>query len=408
MKKPVVFIIFNRPDTTAIVFEKIRKYQPKRLFVIADGPRPHKNNENQLCEETRSIIQIDWKCETSYIYSNINLGCQKRISSGLDEVFGEVEDAIILEDDCVPHDNFFRYCEQLLDEYKNEDRIMTISGTNFQQSNFEIDESCYVSVFPLCWGWATWRSAWSKMDVKMEKWKDVKGNDFFKDYGYDIYFEKYWADIFDRVSCGDINSWAYPWLFSCWYHKGLTIVPRKNLVVNIGFGEDATHTISDDELLANLEIYGLDFPLKLPTSLKRNFEADYYTSEYIFRINILKEHAMIDSMKVNLFRYLMDIGKLQDLFQTKIYIFGVGELGKMINNIVKVNGYSIERFIVSKPSEYNSKIDDIKVIDPSELPLEKIKIIVSIEGKHDRLIIENLKQITKGNLVEVLSWKDLK
>ncbi|MET4560707.1 hypothetical protein ABIA69_001851 [Lysinibacillus parviboronicapiens] len=407
MKKPVAFIIFNRPDTTAIVFEEIRKYAPEQLFVIADGPRVYKNGEVQLCLETREVIQVNWDCDVTYIYSEENLGCQKRISSGLDEVFSYVEDAIILEDDCVPHEDFFVFCENLLDYYKNYEGIMAISGDNFQDNNFEIEESYYFSIFPHCWGWATWRRAWSKMDIEMKEWNAVKENNLFKEYWFDIYFEKYWTNIYDRVSNGEIDSWAYPWTFSCWYYRGKTILPKKNLVSNIGFGENATHTNSENKLLGNLPVHKMDFPLKHPTCLKTNFEADFYTSEKVYYVDTLKEHAMTNSMKIQLFKYLMDLRNLEDLFKNEVYIFGTGELGKMINSFFKANGYQIEKFIVSEPSEYNQNFDGVEVVEPTNLSEKKMKIIVSIEGKHDKEIIVKLKRIFKEDMVEIFSWKDL-
>ncbi|WP_342550764.1 hypothetical protein MKX57_03180 [Lysinibacillus sp. FSL M8-0216] len=406
MKKPVAFIIFNRPDTTAIVFEEIRKYAPDQLFVIADGPRAHKKDEAQLCEKTRAVLQVNWDCDVTYIYSEENLGCRKRISSGLDEVFSYVEDAIILEDDCVPHEDFFAYCEDLLDYYKDDEKIMAISGNNFQTDDFEIEESYYFSIFPHCWGWATWRNSWGKMDVEMKSWPNYKVSGDFDQLCYDVFFKEYWTTIYNDTYLGKIDTWDYQWTYSCWYHKGLAILPNKNLVSNIGFRENATHTTSENKLLENLPTFKMNFPLKHPTCIKINFEADFYVSENIFFVNDLKERAMTDSMKIKLFKYLMDKNNLEELFKNKVYIFGTAELGEIINSFFKVNGYSIEKFMVNKLSENNQELNGIEVVEPTRLFEKEAKIIVSIEGNHDKEIIAKLKQIFKEDRVEIFSWKD--
>ncbi|MEW6491011.1 MAG: glycosyltransferase family 2 protein, partial [Cyanobacteriota bacterium] len=161
MKTPVVFIIFNRPDTTQKVFEAIRQAHPPLLFVIADGPRPNKPGEDQKCAATRAIIdQVDWDCEVLTNYSEINLGCERRVSSGLNWVFDTVEEAIILEDDCLPHPTFFSFCEELLDYYRNDQRVMVITGQNVQFGRKRTDYTYYFSRYNHCWGWASWRRAW--------------------------------------------------------------------------------------------------------------------------------------------------------------------------------------------------------------------------------------------------------
>lgn len=408
MKKPVVFIIFNRPDTTAIVFEEIRKYQPKQLFVIGDGPRNHKVNEHKLCEETRSLIQVDWECEVKLIYSEQNLGCQKRIHSGLDEVFWEVEDAIILEDDCVPHEDFFRYCEELLDRYKNVERIMAISGNNFQEPDYKIEDSYYFSSYPHCWGWATWRRAWSKVDIGMKEWHTVKESKGLHEYWYDKYSEDYWTEIFNRTSSGEIDSWAYPWLFSCWNHNGLAILPKYNLVSNIGFGENSTHTNVHNELLANLPIYSIEFPLVHPAKIKRNFEADYYTTEYIYGVKNSKNKSIIESSKIQLLNFLMDSNMVHELFQNDIYIFGTGNLGRLVSMIFKAREYTIKKFIVSNLLDINTTVDKIPVIGLKDLDLKKKStVIVTIEGEHDIEVMKELRKKLGYNYINIISWKQL-
>lgn len=284
LNTPVVLIIFNRPDTTAKVFEAIRQAKPSQLLVIADGPRPEKPGEAEKCAATRAIIdRIDWDCEVLKNYSEINLGCQQRVSSGLDWVFQTVETAIILEDDCLPHPTFFRFCAELLAKYRDEPRVMAISGDNFQcGQNSETDKSYYFSHYPHCWGWATWRRAWQHYDVKMKQWPEVRQTDWLQNILPDIHAVKYWSNIFEKVYSAGLNSWAYAWTFTCWRHRGLTILPNVNLVSNIGFGAEASHTKDVNSIFANMPVNEINFPLVHPTAIARNILADDFTEKIVF------------------------------------------------------------------------------------------------------------------------------
>ena len=143
---PVAFIIFNRPDTTRIVFEEIKKAKPEKLLIIADGPRNNKPGEKERCAETRAIVEnIDWECEVLRNYSDKNMGCKNRVASGLNWVFENVEEAIILEDDCLPDQSFFRYCQELLEKYRDDKRIMLIAGDNMLFENNKQKYSYYFS-----------------------------------------------------------------------------------------------------------------------------------------------------------------------------------------------------------------------------------------------------------------------
>lgn len=176
---PIVFIIFNRPETTRKVFEKIALVRPKRLFVIADGPRESKLNEGEACAETRKIIdEINWNCDVHKIYSEINLGCKSRIVSGLNIVFDLTTEAIILEDDCIPDPSFFPYCESLLERYRNDERIGLISGNNFLFGDYDNFDSYYFSRYPHIWGWASWRRAWKKYDSQICQWPILREGEF--------------------------------------------------------------------------------------------------------------------------------------------------------------------------------------------------------------------------------------
>ncbi len=237
MNTPVLFLIFNRPDTTKRVFEEIRKVKPKKLFVAGDGPRKNKEGEAELCAQTRAVIEnIDWDCELKTLFREENLGCKDAVSQAIDWYFSQVEEGIILEDDCLPNASFFTFCEAMLEKYRDDERIMHISGNN--PLNEEPDDSYYFVKTPHVWGWATWRRAWAKYDVDMKSFPDFKIENAIKE----DYVQKYWLKTFKRVISGEINTWDYQWAYALFYNNALSIVPKKVLVSNLGFNENATHT----------------------------------------------------------------------------------------------------------------------------------------------------------------------
>ena len=279
----VAFFIFNRPDTTQKVFAAIAAARPERLFVIADAARLDRPGEHELVEKAKAIAtQVDWQCEVKTNFSAQNLGCRQRVSSGLKWVFEHVEDAIVLEDDCLPHPSFFSYCTELLERYRHDHRVAAISGDNFQQGISRTSDSYYFSKYFHCWGWASWRRAFETIDFEMKSWPDFKQRGFLKTWSDTDAEHEYWLEIFDSQHAGKIDSWAYPWFYSCWAQSGLTILPDANLVSNIGFDDDATHTTASDSRLANLETFEVG-PLQHPTLVVRNREADEYTFENVFR-----------------------------------------------------------------------------------------------------------------------------
>ncbi|MDB9306649.1 glycosyltransferase [Nodularia spumigena CS-591/12] len=278
---PVAFLIFNRPDTTARVFEAIRQAKPPKLLVVADGARADKLGEAEKCAATRAIInQVDWECEVLTNYSDVNLGCRKRVSSGLDWIFEQVEEAIILEDDCLPHPTFFRYCQELLEKYRDDERIMMISGNNFQFGRNRTEDSYYFSRYGHCWGWASWRRAWTKYDDSMQLWTKLRDNGWLNDILQSQQEVTFWTRVFQRVYDG-FNSWGAIWLFTLWANNGLTILPNVNLVSNIGFGS-GTHTAISNSSFANIPVEVMNFPLNNPAIINRNIEADNFTEQTQF------------------------------------------------------------------------------------------------------------------------------
>ncbi|MDZ7958567.1 MAG: glycosyltransferase family 2 protein [Aulosira sp. DedQUE10] len=290
MKTAVALIIFNRPDTATKVFEIIRQLQPPMLLVIADAPRPHCPDDFHKCTACKKIIeQVDWNCKVLTNYSEENLGPKIRIATGLNWVFQQVEAAIILEHDCLPHPTFFRFCEELLDKYRHDQRIMTISGNNFQFGKQRTENSYYFSRYPLIWGWATWRRAWQEYDLEMKHWVEVRDGNWLQDILDDSTAVKYWMRIFQSYYQGNIETWDFPWTFASWLQNGLTILPNINLVSNIGFSPEAANTKDIYSPFANHPTQAVEFPLKHPNFIVRNAKADQFTQQTQFHISLISK-----------------------------------------------------------------------------------------------------------------------
>ena len=275
LNTPVAFIIFNRPDETERVFLEIAKAKPPKLLVIGDGPRLNRIGEVDKVLKARNIIKkVDWPCEVLVNYSDINLGCKGRVSSGLDWVFECVNEAIILEDDCLPHPSFFRFCEEMLTRYRGEERIGMITGDNFHFGRFTGDKSYYFSSFNNIWGWATWRNRWQHdYDVDLKNWPSVLKNDEIENWFGFKGAASYYTNIFERVYGNHIDTWDYQWLFGSRLNGRVSVVPSVNLVSNIGFGSDATHT-TGVSVLANMATEEILFPLKHPDEILNNIKLD--------------------------------------------------------------------------------------------------------------------------------------
>ena len=283
LNTPVVFIIFNRPDLTQIVFDAIRQAQPKQLFVIADGAR--NVTELILCQQSRSVIElIDWDCEVFRNYSEVNLGSRKRVSSGIDWVFEQVSEAIILEDDCLPHPSFFSYCQELLAYYRDDERIWCISGDNFQDGQWRGDGSYYFSNYNHCWGWATWRRCWQQYDRQYSNWLKFSDGNYLKGILDSELEIQYWTEIFGNlynlICESKYPNWDYTWAFTCWQNHGLTVLPNVNLISNLGFRSDGTN-LTKESKLANLPIEDIG-QIRHPSFTVRDRTADEYTFEHVF------------------------------------------------------------------------------------------------------------------------------
>ena len=276
LKVPVLFLIFNRSDTTQLVFNEIRKAQPAQLFIAADGPRKDRPEDIENCRKVREIIrQVDWDCSVSTLFRDENLGCKRGVSSAIDWFFSHVDEGIILEDDCVPDPSFFPFCQELLERYRDDERIMVISGDNLQFGRRKSQYSYYFSRCFHLWGWATWKRAWDNYDIKMELWPKIKETGRLKDILHDPNAEKYWEIIFNDTYNNKNDTWDYQWVFSCWIQGGLSIVPNNNLISNIGFNCSATHTTRDSPF-SKMIVEKIEFPLNHPEYIIRDATADQF------------------------------------------------------------------------------------------------------------------------------------
>lgn len=290
LKTPILFILFNRPDTTKIVFDVIRKMKPLRLYVAADGPRPKVQTDVSRCAEAREIIKgVDWDCQVKTLFREKNLGCGMGVSTAISWFFDNEPEGIILEDDCVPSDSFFWFCEELLERFRHDSRVMHIGGNNFLDDQTNKDYSYYFSRNGHIWGWATWRRAWKTYDFKITRFNQMRDEGFFDEFFLNKVEKFYRLRKFTQVRDGTIDTWDYQWDFARFINSGLSIAPQKNLVKNIGFGAGATHTTSENSKNSLLQAFDLDFPLTHPPFMLRDIEKDKrYFSRFVKDIILSK------------------------------------------------------------------------------------------------------------------------
>lgn len=281
---PVALLFFNRPDKTFKVFEIISKIRPSVLLLVSDGPRPDRHEEVDLVNAAREVVsKITWPCKVLKNYSDSNLGCKNRVSSGLDWVFSEVDRAIILEDDCLPSRDFFWYCQELLDLYESDNRIGMISGVNLLSKKLNYSASYFFTEFVHIWGWATWSNRWKSYDVDMHEWPTVAAGNVNLNIMNSKRGQKYWGQIFERVYEGKIDTWDYQWLFANQLSRRINITPSVNMVSNIGFDDSATHTLQKTSL-SNMRLGKLELPLLHPESIEVDIKLDQILSDQMYII----------------------------------------------------------------------------------------------------------------------------
>ncbi|MFO7962486.1 MAG: hypothetical protein R6U50_01050 [Desulfobacterales bacterium] len=280
---PVLLLIFNRPDTTARVFEAIARARPRFLYIAADGPRPNVPQDAEKCRSARNIVsRVDWDCEVRHRFIDQNLGCRMAVSSAIAWFFDQVESGIILEDDCLPAASFFPFCSQLLEKYRDDERIMSILGNNFQNGIQRGDAAYYFSSAPWIWGWASWRRAWKHYDLHMKTFPDfVRGRcmeNLSRDLDIQNFLWKYFITVYENGS----DTWDWQWFYAILVNHGLCIVPQVNLVSNIGFSAEATHTRKEHSKYADIPLGDIR-EMTHPWAVLPDHRADDYFYKHFMR-----------------------------------------------------------------------------------------------------------------------------
>jgi hypothetical protein len=240
----VLLMGFNRPHLLRRVIGSLRAIEPPSLYLAVDGPRTSHVMDAELCSQSERLVEeIDWECDIHTKIETENLGCRRAVSSAISWFLSTNDFGVILEDDCVPHPDFFRFCAEMNDRFADNECVGTVSGNWFLGTRWRNDSDYVFSRYPLIWGWATWNRAWAHYDDEMDHWPQLRETDWLLGIanGHDD-SARYWTDIFDRCYRGEVDSWAYRWTYSSWRSGLMSVTPTKNLVSNIGFGEDATHT----------------------------------------------------------------------------------------------------------------------------------------------------------------------
>lgn len=283
---PVILIFFNRPYAVRKVFEKIRESKPRQLFLVCDGPRPGNLEDVDKILQCQEIVkQVDWSCKIYKNYAKSNMGCGLRVSSGLSWVFEKVDSAIILEDDCVPSDDFFPFCAEMIERYRTDERVMLVSGMN-HLGKYSLGESYHFSKGASIWGWATWKRAWDKYFFDRSLLQNPKILELIKneiDIEYVYHYKmRYIRELEEEVRSGKpLSSWYRYWHLAFILNSGVGIVPKVNMITNIGGGPDSTHFVNmskKTEKLLHTKRYKMNFPLVHPQAVicDRSYDIEYY------------------------------------------------------------------------------------------------------------------------------------
>ena len=285
MDSPVLFVTFNRPSESAQVLARIREARPSRLYLASDGPRRGHPADVDKVGRTREAVlsSVDWTCTVKTLFREENLGCARAVAEAIDWFFDHEEEGIILEDDCLPDPTFFRFCAEVLERYRDNPAIGHVGGNTFHGVRTDLKTSYYFSALNHIWGWATWKRAWALNDPTMREWPAWRSEDrLFRLLG-SRRRSHYWEKAFEGAHSGSIASWGYAWTFACWEQGLISVLPRCNLVRNIGFGADATHTRSPGALNPARESYPMKFPLVHPDEVRIDCRADKQILDRHFR-----------------------------------------------------------------------------------------------------------------------------
>lgn len=286
--KPVVVVIYNRPEKVRTLMTVIARVRPERLFLIADGPKAGSTEDSARTQAALAEFRnsINWQCEVLEEVSSENLGCGKRISSGLDWVFSQVNEAIVLEDDCIPGPDFFEFCAKMLDEFRDDLTVGVVSGSNFLPPSPLRDADFFVSKYAHVWGWATWRRTWEKYDFNLEEWPDDRSRVFNNAPAFNAKSRRYWNLAFKGSKSGAIDTWDYQLVHMLWKYSMKSVVSLPNLVTNIGFDYEATNTLLSKNS-AQSQTERPSWPLRWPISLAVDEDLDNITTESQYEISWL-------------------------------------------------------------------------------------------------------------------------
>lgn len=392
LKTPVCFIIYRRPDTTEKVFELIRQAKPPKLLVVADGPRSNQPDEIEKCAATRAIIErVDWECEVLKNYSDVNLGCKLRVASGLDWVFNTVEKAIILEDDCLPHPTFFRFCEELLDYHQDDERIMTITGNNFQFGRRRSEYSYYFSIHTSIWGWATWRRAWQHYDVEIKLWPKLRDSHWLENILQDTEAVKCWKKIFQYAYSG-YTAWDYAWTFSCWVQNSLSIVPNINLVSNIDCNPEKNGVVFAG-LFGSMPVEAIHFTLQHPPAVIRDAEADKLTQSLLHNL-YWQNHSSFLEVRKQVTEFLITLP--EDYFKS---IYLKENIKRLINSGVRHKPLSVKEKNVMNEIvlQMSREVNDSKII-------QYLLAVMLYRHAHQLPLLYDLTQIPEWLLNDYLKF----
>ncbi|HSD07317.1 nucleotide-diphospho-sugar transferase [Flavobacterium sp.] len=294
VQSPILFLIFNRPKETQILFNAIREAKPKKLYVAADGPR-NNGNDDLVCKETKNILnQIDWECELITLFRDENLGCGKAVSSAITWFFENEEEGIVLEDDCLPSLDFFRFCDSMLNQYRLDNRVGHICGCNFQDGIKRGEGDYYYSKLTHVWGWASWRRVWEKYDFNMNYLERAIENDILSSLTDNNVNKNLIYNAFVSTKAGKINTWDYQYFFSNLINGCLSIIPNYNMISNIGFNANGTHTVDFNSPLSNVAFSELPKDIISPVNVHQNRMADNYT--------LIKEMPSVMELRKNQLR----------------------------------------------------------------------------------------------------------
>ncbi|MEO0505955.1 MAG: hemolysin hemolytic protein [Bacteroidota bacterium] len=277
-------------DCTKKVFKSISEVKPKRLYISCDGPRKNINGESIKVQEIRKFLldNVDWDCELKTSFKDENLGCGRNVKESIDWFFSFEESGIIIEDDCLPTEQFYLFSQELLRRYRDDDRVGMICGVNHFVDYYQCEQSYLFSRYKSCWGWASWRRAWKHMDFEMSWLASSEKEAIISNMGYSNVSKIHWKNAIRKIMNQEVDTWDWQWYFSMAIRNQLAVFPEKNLVSNIGFGPNATNSSSYSKKRFT-QTERIDFPLLHPKRIEPNIQFEKVFERKKLRLQILKD-----------------------------------------------------------------------------------------------------------------------